>query len=79
MSEKTLAHRGYCGSIEVSLEDNCLHGKVLFIHDLVTYEADSASALRRAFHDAVDYYLDKCAREGKDAEQPFSGSTTLSR
>ncbi len=79
MSEKTLTHRGYCGSIEVSLEDNCLHGKVLFIHDLVTYEADSARALRQAFHDAVDYYLDKCAREGKVAEQPFSGSTTLTR
>ena len=24
--------------IEVSIEDNCLHGRVLFIEDIVTYE-----------------------------------------
>ncbi len=58
------------------MEDNCLYGKVLFIHDLVTYEADSASALRQAFRDAVDYYLEKCSREGKPAEHPFGGAKT---
>ena len=34
-----LAHKGYNGSIETSVEDNVLHGKVLCINDLVTYEA----------------------------------------
>jgi len=33
-----LKHKGYIGSIEASLEDTCLFGKVLFIKALVSYE-----------------------------------------
>ena len=29
-----LKHKGYIGSIEASLEDNCLFGKILFIKAL---------------------------------------------
>jgi predicted HicB family RNase H-like nuclease len=66
--------KGYCGSIEVSIEDNCLHGKLLFVNDLVTYEAESPSALERAFHDAVNFYLDKCKRESLSPDKPFNGN-----
>mgnify|MGYP003381790694 CR=1 FL=1 len=28
-----LRHRGYSGSAEVSVEDNCMHGRILHIED----------------------------------------------
>jgi predicted HicB family RNase H-like nuclease len=74
VSTRTMKYNGYYGSIEVSIEDNCLHGKLLFINDLVTYEAESPSALEGAFHQAVNFYLDKCKREGLSPNKPFNGN-----
>lgn len=70
MSNKTLNYKGYSGSVEVSIEDDCLHGSLLSIHDLVTYEADSPAALEQAFRNAVQHYLDKCARVGLTPDKP---------
>jgi predicted HicB family RNase H-like nuclease len=74
MSDKTFTYKNYCGSIESSLEDNCLHGQILFVQDLVTYEAQTVSELKTAFENAVDYYLEKCQREGLVPDKTFNGS-----
>lgn len=74
MSNKTFSYKNYCGSIEFSIEDNCLHGQILFVRDLVTYEADGIGQLKTAFENAVDYYLEKCERDGLTPDKPFSGS-----
>lgn len=57
--EDKLEHRGYIGTAEVSLEDNCLHGRLKFIKDLVTYEAQTVAGLKAAFVKAVDDYLEE--------------------
>jgi predicted HicB family RNase H-like nuclease len=74
MTDKTFSYQGYCGSIDFSVEDNCLYGQILFVRDLVTYEAEQIGELKKAFEQAVDYYLEKCAREGVTPDKPFSGS-----
>ncbi len=74
MTDKVLSYNGFCGSLEFSMEDNCLHGKVLFINDLITYEADTPQNLQKAFEEMVDYYLDKCRREGLEPNKPFNGT-----
>jgi len=38
---ETIKYKDFIGSVEVSLKDACLYGKILFINDLVTYQADS--------------------------------------
>lgn len=74
MTDKTLSYKEYCGSVDFSIDDDCLYGKILFINDLVTYEAETLTSLRVAFKDAVDFYLDKCTKEGLIADKPFSGT-----
>lgn len=74
MAHPELTHNGYIGSIEVSLEDACLHGRIMFIDDLVTYEGESIPQIRSAFQDAVDRYLAHCKRVGKSANKPYSGT-----
>ena len=36
MSANKLIYKGFTGSLDASLEDECLVGKVLFIDDIVT-------------------------------------------
>lgn len=74
MALPELSHNGYVGSIEVSVEDACLHGRILFIDDLVTYEGETVHEIRAAFQDAVDRYLAYCKRVGKPENKPYSGT-----
>jgi len=69
-----LDYRGYYGSIEASPADNCLHGKLLYIRALVSYEGATVAELTQAFHAAVDDYLDTCAQMGQPPETPCKGS-----
>lgn len=68
-----LIYNGYQGSVETSVADNVLHGKVLFISDLVTYEAETLAQLKQAFNDAVNDYIETCQSAGKKPEKPLSG------
>lgn len=69
-----LDHKGYSGSVEVSIDDRCLFGKILFINDLVTYEAETITDLQAEFISAVDDYLLTCKEIGKEPQRPFKGS-----
>lgn len=71
---ETIQYKGYTGSIETSLEDNCLYGRVQFIRDVVTYEGKTPQDLERDFHRMVDVYLDSCKRRGVEPGKAFSGS-----
>ena len=67
-------YRNYEGTAEVSVEDGICHGKILFIEDLVTYEAETVRLLEKEFHSAVDDYLQTCADVGKSPDKPCSGT-----
>jgi predicted HicB family RNase H-like nuclease len=69
-----LTYKGYTGTIEASIEDACLHGKILFIYDLITYEGNTVEDIKASFEEAVDHYLAFCAETGKPANKPYSGT-----
>ena len=69
-----LEYKGYCGTVEYSAVDNVLHGKVLGIRGLISYEGDSVQCLRRDFENAVDDYLEMCAESDIDPQKPYRGS-----
>lgn len=68
-----LEHRGYLGSVHCSKEDNVLHGRLEFIRDLVTYEAQDVLSLKAAFNESVDNYLQYCRNQGRSPEVPLKG------
>ncbi|MGO3406790.1 type II toxin-antitoxin system HicB family antitoxin [Marinomonas sp.] len=74
MAVKVLNYNGYIGSVELSLEDEVMHGKIEFINDLVTYEACNIPELKVAFEEAVDDYLATCELVGKEPEKKMSGT-----
>jgi len=76
MSE-VFEHKGYSGSIETSKKDRCLFGKILFITDLVTYEAETVDKLEKEFIAAVDDYIATCEEIGKEPQRSFKGSFNI--
>jgi predicted HicB family RNase H-like nuclease len=70
-----LEYKGYNGSIEVSIEDNCLYGKLIGLQNgSISYEGKTIEELTTDFHFAVDDYLEHCAAKQIKPEKPFSGS-----
>lgn len=67
-------YKNYCGSAEVSVEDNLLVGKLLFIQDVISYTASTPVELEAAFREAVDDYLNTCDEIGDEPNQPFKGT-----
>ena len=74
MTTEPMTYKGYYGSAEVSVEDDVLHGRLLFIKDVVTYEAETPGALMTAFQEAVDDYLATCQEMGETPDVPFKGT-----
>ncbi|HET8848506.1 MAG TPA: type II toxin-antitoxin system HicB family antitoxin [Marinobacter sp.] len=77
MSTNVLKYKGQIGSIEHDLYRGLLYGKLLFINDLVTYEAESLRQLEQAFRDSVQGYLEDCAAVGIEPNKPFKGSFNI--
>jgi len=67
-------YKGYNGTIEASIEDGCLHGKILFIDDIITYEGNTVDDIKTSFEEAVDRYLVYCKETGKPANKSYSGT-----
>ena len=73
MSE-TFEYKDYNGSVLYSAEDKILHGRVIGIRDMITYEGDDVQSLEKNFQSAVDEYLSFCEIEGKTPDTPFKGT-----
>lgn len=68
-----MQYKGYSARIEFDEDAQLLHGEVVGLRDVVTFEADAASGLVQAFRDSVDDYLEFCRERGEDPEKPYSG------
>jgi len=68
-----LEYKNYYGSVEFSPEDDIFCGEIEFINDLVTFEADNVKALKKAFHEAVDHYVETCRKLGREPQKAFKG------
>ncbi len=73
----TMTFKGYTARIEFDDRDNILVGRLLGIRDLISFHADNIPELRAAFEEAVDDYLETCAKIGKSPERPASGKIML--
>jgi predicted HicB family RNase H-like nuclease len=72
--KETFKYKGFYGSMEFSLEDECLVGELLFVQSKIIFIGETVPELKQAFEDAVDSYLDHCSEEGIEPEKPLSGT-----
>ena len=72
-----MTYKGYSAKVEYSAADGCLWGELLGITDIITFEADSVTEIRKAFEEAVDDYLNLCVKIGQAPQKPYSGTIML--
>lgn len=72
-----LRYKGYFGTIEPELDTGTLFGKLAFIRDLVTYEAETLPALEAEFKVSVDDYLLACKELNREPNKPCRGSFSV--
>ena len=69
----TMTYKGYAARIEYDDDDRIFTGRIAGIRDGVGFHADSVCGLRQAFHEAVEDYLETCAKIGKEPQKDYSG------
>ena len=74
---KPFNYKGYLGLVGCDDDHELLHGKILEISDLVTYEAETLPKLRMEFEAAVDDYLETCKLVGKPPQKAYSGAFNI--
>jgi predicted HicB family RNase H-like nuclease len=72
-----MEYKGYFGKVEIDEEAGILHGEVINIRDVVTFEGQTVDELQQAFRDSVEDYLAFCAQRGEAPEKPFSGKFVI--
>lgn len=72
-----MTYKGYAARIDYSEEDGLFVGHLAGIRDVVGFHGESVHELRAAFEEAVDDYLDTCAKLGKEPQKPYSGKLSL--
>lgn len=72
-----MTYKGYKASISFDEKDDIFFGRLLGINDVIGFHADTVTDLKAAFHEAVDDYVETCAKLGKQPEKPYSGNLML--
>ena len=68
-----MEYKGYVAEVAFDEEAQILHGEVVNMRDVITFQADAVAALEQEFHKSVDVYLAFCKEIGQEPEKPFSG------
>ena len=68
-----MTYKGYTARIEFDADDVLFVGHLAGIDDIIGFHADTVDELIAAFHEAVDDYIETCAKIGKKPEKPYSG------
>lgn len=69
----TMSYNGYTAKIEFDPDDNIFFGNIIGIRDTVGFHGESVTELKKAFSEAVDFYLKSCAKAGREPNKPCSG------
>ena len=69
----TMSYKSYAARVEYDDEDGIFFGKIAGIRDGVSFHSDTVEGLRAAFAEAVDDYIETCAKIGKKPNKPYSG------
>lgn len=71
--DSTLKYKGFAAKIEFSADDGVFVGRVLGIKDIVVFHGKSVAELKRELKESIEFYLEVCEKQKKEAKKPFSG------
>ncbi|MDP9057370.1 MAG: type II toxin-antitoxin system HicB family antitoxin [Pseudomonadota bacterium] len=72
-----MTYKGYAATVAFDPDDLILVGRLAGIDDRVSFHAEDGKAFVQVFHEAVDDYVETCAKAGKQPQKPYSGKVML--
>ena len=72
-----LTYKECIGSVHFNAEDEVFFGKIEGIEDLISFEGNTVSDLKKAFEDAVIDYIEICKEAGKKVDKTYKGSFNI--
>nr|WP_245435249.1 type II toxin-antitoxin system HicB family antitoxin [Rhizobium sophoriradicis] len=68
-----MAYNGYHARIEFDAEGDVFFSRIAGISDVIGFHGDSVAELKKAFHEAVNDYLETCRKIGNELSDPIPG------
>ena len=75
--KNVMTYKGYQARVQFDADDGIFVGRIAGIDDNVGFHSDSVQGLVDAFQEAVEDYLETCAKIGKTPEKSYSGNVFL--
>ncbi|TPI56570.1 MULTISPECIES: type II toxin-antitoxin system HicB family antitoxin [unclassified Mesorhizobium] len=72
-----MTYKGYSARVDYDDDDEIFFGRIAGIGDGVSFHSETVAGLKAAFHEAVDDYVETCAKIGKSPQRPYSGNLML--
>jgi predicted HicB family RNase H-like nuclease len=72
-----MTYKSYTARVEYDERDDVFVGRVLGLQSILSFEGNSVEALKTAFEEAVNDYLQECQEKGLPPEKPASGKLLL--
>jgi predicted HicB family RNase H-like nuclease len=72
-----MTYKGYSARVDYDDDDEIFFGRIAGIRDGVSFHAQTVAELKAAFQEAVDDYVETCAKIGKSPQKPYSGNLML--
>ena len=68
-----MIYKGYEARVTIDEEAGIMHGEIINIRDVITFQGRSVAELKKAISSSVEDYLEFCASRGETADKPYSG------
>lgn len=72
-----LKYKGYTGFVKYDDEAHILHGEIVGIKAVITFQGTTVNEVEQAFKDSIDDYIEWCKKRKKQPEKPRSGKFNL--
>ena len=64
--KNAMVYKDYAARVEFDADDRIFFGRLAGIRDIVTFHGRTVEELEAAFKEAIDHYLDTCAKLGDE-------------
>lgn len=71
--DNLMKYKSYHGQITYDDEAKILHGEVIGLKDVITFQGKTVAELQIAFKESINDYLAWCKERGEEPDKTFSG------
>jgi len=72
-----MKYKDYIARVDFDESSGLFHGEVINLRDVITFEGESVTELKKSFKDSIEDYLDFCFQRGEVPDTPYNGLMSI--